>query len=321
MSSRIISRPDSGQPERRPGDAVSAALDRLGMTTARRRGRRDRKLIRTVSRQLQACDRLAMAGTEAERARATEAVARVRADAAQDNDHPEDRGRRGLSSWLFGTILVGLWALNLPIAVATFQVFGESLTFTILLALVADAVILLIGHLAGVTLRRAHLAHDRRLVLGTELPLGWCLLVLGVAAALTSGWVRWSYLRMTGAAFGVAGILFTTILAVATFLLACMIAWRHHDPAVSDAERATRRRRRAEGQLAASRRRVRRATRRCAHAATRRRVLAQRIVGDANRRIRHAQIAATSTGAVAQVAEPAWLDHERRLADPRTSTG
>jgi hypothetical protein len=255
-----------------------------------------------------------MVGTEVERTHAAETVARVRANAVQDNDHPEDRGRRSLPSSLFATILVGLWALNLPIAVATFQVFGESLAFTILFALVADAVILLIGHLAGVTLRRAHLAHDPHLVLGLELPLGWCLLVLGVAATLTSGWIRWSYLQMTGAASGVAGVLFTTILAVATFLLACMIAWRHHNPAAADAERATRRRRRAERRFAAGRRRVRRATKRRAHAATGRRVLAQRIVGEADRRIRHALTVATTTGAVVQVAEPAWLDNERRLA-------
>jgi hypothetical protein len=107
------------------------------------------------------------------------------------------------------------------------------------------------------------------------------------------------------------------MLTVGTFLLACMIAWRHHDPATAEVERTMRRRRRAERRLAAGRRRVHRATGRCARAATRRRVLAQQVVGEANRRIRHAQIVA-GDGVVPQVADPRWLVHERHLAEPRT---
>jgi hypothetical protein len=212
-------------------------------------------------------------------------------------------------------MLVGLWALNLPIAAATFQVFGESMAFTLLLAVIADAVFLLIAHMVGVTLSRAHHSHDYAIVLGVELPLGWFLFALGIAGALTSGWVRWSYLQATGTGSGPAGVLFTTILALATFLLATVAAWRHHHPAVAMAEHATRRRRRAERRRSAARRRVGRRAQRLVHAVNRRRLLAQRLVGKADRRIRHAQITAARDGTVACVREPAWLYHERRLAD------
>ena len=81
MSSPIIALPGAGRPsEDRPDVAAGAALDRLGMATARRRGRRDRKVTRTATRQLQACDRLAVAATGVERTAAAETVARRRAD-------------------------------------------------------------------------------------------------------------------------------------------------------------------------------------------------------------------------------------------------
>jgi hypothetical protein len=185
----------------------------------------------------------------------------------------------------------------------------------VLLAVVADAVFLLIAHMGGVTLRRAHHCHDAAIVLGVELPLGWCLLASGVAGALTSGWVRWSYLQATGSGSGAAGILFTTILAVATFLLATVAAWRHHNPAVTVAERATRRRRRAERRLSSVRSQVRRRIERSVHAVNRRRLLAQRIVAKGDRRIRHAHVTADPGGTAVRVGEPAWLNHERHLAD------
>lgn len=299
----------------RPDHAASMFLDRLGISTSRRRGRADRRVTRAFHRCAEAWHALTAARTAVVQARADEGRAWADAGAGQDNGHPEDIGRRGLSTRFYGAILVGLWAVNLPIAVATFQVFGESLAFTVLLAVVADAVFLLLAHMAGVTLRRAHLSHDPRIVLGVEWPIGWCLFALGVAGALTSGWVRWSYLEVTGPGSGVTGILFTTILAVATFLVATLAAWRHHNPAVADAERTTRRRSRAERRLAAIRRRVRRTTERCVRAVNRRRLLAQRIVGQADRRIRHARIAAARSGAAVRVEEPVWLHHERRLAD------
>jgi hypothetical protein len=291
------------------------ALDRLGISTIRRRRRADRKVTRAFHRYAEAWHVLTAEGAAVERARANEAGAWAAAGSGHDNGHPEDWGRRGLPTWLYSAILVGLWALNLPIAVATFQVFGESMAFTVLLAIVADAVFLVVAHMAGVTFRRAHLSHDAGIVLGVERQLGWSLFALGIVGAVASGWVRWSYLEATGTGFGTAGVLFTTILAVATFLLATMAAWRHHHPAVADAERATRRRRRAERRLAAIHRHVRRRTERCTHAVNRRRLLAQRIVGNADRRIRHAHVTAVRGGTVVCVEEPSWLHHERRLAD------
>lgn len=303
--------PEDGQPDH----AASMALDRLGIATTRRRRRGDRKVTRTFHRYAEAHHSLTAERTAVEQARADEAGAWATAGSGQDNGHPEDRGRRGLPTWLYSAILVGLWMLNLPIAVATFQVFGESMAFTVLLAIVADALFLVVAHMAGVTFRRAHVSHDPGIVLGLELPLGWCLFALGILGALASGWVRWSYLEATGTGFGPAGVLFTTILAVATFLLATVAAWRHHDPAVGDAARATRRRRHAERRLGAVHRHVRRRTERCVHAVNRRRLLAQRIVGHADRRIRHAQVTAVRGGAVVCVDAPSWLHHERRLAD------
>jgi hypothetical protein len=303
--------PEDGPPDH----AASMALDRLGISTIRRRRRGDRKVTRAFHRYAEAWRSFTDARTAVERARADEARAWATAGSGQDDGHPEDRGRRGVPTWLYSAILVGLWALNLPIAVATFQVFGESLAFTVLLAIVADALFLTVAHMVGVTFRRAHGSHDPGIVLGLELPLGWCLFALGILGALTSGWVRWSYLDATGSGFGAAGVLFTTILAVATFLLAMVAAWRHHEPAVTDAERATRRRRRAERRLGATHRRLRRRTIRCTYAVNRRRLLAQRIVGNADRRIRHAQVVAVRGGTAMHVEEPLWLQHERRLAD------
>lgn len=318
MSRPLTAHADATAPpgDGRPDHAAAMALDRLGITTIRRRRRSDRKVTRTFHRYAEAWRSLTAERTAVEQARADEVGAWATAGSGQENGHPEDRGRRSLPTWLYCAILVGLWALNLPIAVATFQVFGESMAFTVLLAIVADALFLVVAHMAAVTFRRAHAAHDPGIVLGLELPLGWCLFALGILGALASGWVRWSYLEATGTGFGTAGVLFTTILAVATFLLATVAAWRHHEPAVTDAERATRRRRRAERRLGTIQRQVWRRTERCTNAVNRRRLLAQRIVGHADRRIRHARVTAARGGAVVRVAEPSWLHHERRLADP-----
>jgi hypothetical protein len=296
------------------GHAAAAALDRLGVATARRRGRADRKLTTAFRRQAEAQDALVAAEAAAGGARGDEAAARAEADFSHDTAHPEDRGRRGLSTMAYALLLLALWGVNLPIAVATFQVFGESLVFTVLLAVLADAVFLLVADAAGVTLRRAHLSHDVGMALGVELPLGWSLLLLGVAGALASGWVRWSYLHATGSGFGFGGILFTTILALATFLLATLAAWRHHNPAVARAMLAARRRRRADRRAAAARRRLRRAAEGCAHQVTRRRLMAQRIVAGADRRLRHVGTAAARVGGTTAVHDPVWLSHERLLA-------
>jgi hypothetical protein len=313
LTAHLVSTPPTEDSQ--PGHAAGMALDRLGIATTRRRRRGDRRVTRAFHRYAEAWRSCTAARTKAEQARADEAGAWAKAGSGQGNGHPEDRGRRGLPTWLYAAILVGLWTLNLPIAVATFQVFGESMAFTVMLALVADALFLVVAHMVGATFRRAHGAHDPGIVLGLELPLGWCLFALGILAALISGWVRWSYLQATGSGSGTAGVLFTTILALATFLLATVAAWRHHEPAVTDAERVTRRRRRAERRLRAIHRHLRRRTIRCTHAVNRRRLLAQRIVGNADRRIRHTQITAGCDGSALSVEEPSWLRHERRLAD------
>jgi hypothetical protein len=300
--------------DRRFGHAAEAALDRLGAASAHRRCRADRKVAGAFRRHREAQDVLNDAEAGAEEARGDELAARADAAHSHDTAHPEDGGRRGLSTTAYGLLLLILWAVNLPIAVATFQVFGESLVFTVLLAFLADAVFLLIAEAAGVSLRRAHLSHDAGTALGAELSLSWSLLVLGLAGALASGWVRWSYLEATGTGFGFGGVLFTTILALATFLLAVLAAWRHHHPAVARAERAARRRRRAGKRVASARRRVRRTGEACSRRAIRRRHLAQRLVGRADRRLRHAHAAAARAGGTVTVHDPAWLVHERLLA-------
>jgi hypothetical protein len=294
--------------------AAAASLDRLGVTTSRRRGRVDRRVATAFRRHANAQDTLMIATAVAIQARDEELSARAAAASSQASVHPDDRGRRGLSNFAYGFLLVIVWAVNLPVAVATFQVFGESLAFTVLLALFADTVFLAIAHGVGVTLRRAHLAHDPGLVLGVELVLGWALFLLGIVGALASGLVRWSYLEATGTGAGPGGVLFTTILALATFVLAALAAWRHHQPAVADAERAGRLRRRADRRVTAARHRVRATAEGWDHRVTRRRLLAQRIVGRADRRIRHARALAHRDLRLATVEEPAWLAHERSLA-------
>jgi hypothetical protein len=300
-------RPDDGLRQ-----AAAAALDRLGLATARRRGRADRRIAAAVRRLDDARDALAAAGAAVARAVDEELAARGRAARGNAAD-PEDSAGRGLSTLAYGLLLVVLWALNLPVATATFQVFGESLAFTVLLALVADVVFLSVAHAAGVTLRRAQLAHDAVLVLGVELLLGWALFLLGMASSLASGWVRWRYLQLTGTGSGPEGVVFTTILTLASFLLATLAALRHHHPAGAVAQRATRRRRMAERRAAATQRAVRRTTARCANRMTRRRVLAQRVVAQADRHIRKVRIMAVRSGRAMTVDEPPWLAYERQL--------
>jgi hypothetical protein len=289
--------------------ATGAALDHLGQRTARARGRGTRKVERAFSRWSRAGDRLLDRRERAERARERdhgerESLARV----------PERERHRGLSNLACALVLVFLWLVNFPIAVQTFQVFDLSLLFTIQLALAADAVFLLVGHLAGVTLRRAHDSTDPGL-LGNEAALGWALLGLGVTGAVGGGWVRLAYLQETGdAGIGLSGVAFTTIITVATFLVAVLTAWRHHNPAVGRVERASRRRWLAERRLARARGVVRRRQRQAMHRVTRRRTLAQRVVGRADRIVRHGRANAARAATTITVEEPEWLGHERALA-------
>jgi hypothetical protein len=128
--------------------AAAAALDRLALVTARRRGRADRRIAAAIRRLDDARDAMVAAVAAAARAVDDELAAGSRA-ARGGVAHPEDSAGRSLSTLAYGLLLVVLWAVNLPVAAATFLVFGESLAFTVLLALVADVVFLSVAHAAG----------------------------------------------------------------------------------------------------------------------------------------------------------------------------
>jgi hypothetical protein len=134
-----------------------------------------------------------------------------------------------------------------------------------------------------------------------------------VASSLASGCVRWRYLQLTGTGSGPEGVVLTTILALASFLLATLAALRHHHAAAATVQRATRRRRMAERRVAVIQRAVRRTTARCANRVTCRRVLAQRVVAQPDRRIRKVRMMAVRSGRTVTVDEPPWLAYERQL--------
>jgi len=103
-----------------PDHAAAAALDRLGVATSRRRGRVDRKVATAFRRHANAQDTLMIATAAAIQARDEELSARAAAASSHASVHPDDRGRRGLSNLAYGLLLVIVWAVNLPVAVATF---------------------------------------------------------------------------------------------------------------------------------------------------------------------------------------------------------
>ena len=127
MSKSITAVSGAGRPpdDRRPDHGAAAALDRLGARTNRRRARGDKRVTVAFHCLAEAWDELSEAQAKAHLARGLEAAALAVAASSHDTAHPEDRGRRGLSNLAYGLMLVVFWLLNLPIAVATFQVFGE----------------------------------------------------------------------------------------------------------------------------------------------------------------------------------------------------
>jgi hypothetical protein len=275
-------------------------LERLGVRTVKARGNADKGVVRAYG-QLENSERVLVAHkTELDDRNSAESAARAELD-----------GERGISTPLYAAILLFLAIVNYPVARQVFEVFLESRGLTIQLAIVTDAVFLLVAHVAGLTLRRVHDPEPGSVVLDwLERAAGWSLFVLGAIASLWSGWVRYDYFQTTGAGAGVPAIAFTTLIAIVTFLLVTLLAYRHHLRGGNRVDWLAFRRWRAE-------RKVRKAEHRLAEALeirnrelTRRKIAAGRwltLAGQVKRQALHA--AATPV----RIDDPDWLKEERRI--------
>jgi hypothetical protein len=321
----IVSPIDGGRPEnggphnpldffaQRVTGKIQAALSHLGAKTARRRARADQRIYQAES---QCRNRYAATEHDSkllEQQLQAEHAAWTAAKGNPDTASTVDQGRRGLSTRWYFVALVLIWLINVPIGIATFQIFEEPLSFTVLLALLADTLLLYAAHASGVTFRRGHLLPDARLGLGLEWLFAWLMFSLGLLAAVAQAWARWQYLVLTGSGTAV-GIAFTTTLMLVTFLIAVWAAGRHHNPAVAAAEAATRRRTRTQRHMHRTGRRLQKALAALRGAFNNRRHLAQRVIAKAERIEIHYSDAALQRGATLKMTEPPWLVHERQLA-------
>jgi len=306
--------------------ASLVALGRLAARTRRLRRRLDDAVLHGRRRLDDALAVLAARRADVDRARGDED--RARGEVTDASAHDAEASRRGLSTGWYTAILALLWAVNVPVAIATFQIFEEPLSLTIPLALLADTVILCSAHASAVTFHRAHHLPDGRVLLGLELRVAWVLVTLGIAAAFAQAWARWQYLQLTGVGSSVA-IAVTTVLMLATFLIALWAAWRHHNPLVGALTGAQRRTRRAERGAQQAARSVNRRQTQLLSAEAGRRRLAQTVSARADRILLHFHLhSATSNSpsdtspidwaaaSPAAVGEPDWLLLERTLGQP-----
>ena len=297
----------------RTANTALAVLADLGRKTAGRRARFDKRLFRCEQRWRDGNLELEHDRGELDAAASNETEACRSAKGTPDTGPEVDRGRRGLSNLAYLLIVIVIWAINLPIGIATFQIFEEPMGFTVLLAVFADTVLLYAAHASGVTFRRSHLEHDGAMGLGFELLLGRVMFALGIATALAQAWARWGYFTRTGSGSTV-GIVFSTMLMLLTFIVAVWAAWRHHHPQVGEAEKATRTRKRRQKLVLHDCRVLNRVLALIRKAFNRRRHLAQRIASKADRIVGHFADVANRQGSPLQLTEPAWLVHERKLA-------
>ena len=249
---------------------------------------------------------------EARAALRHEGVAESRLEASHAVGHPDDRGRRGLSTVGYVLLVALIAAVEFNIDRGALLVLLLPAGLTMALAIGLVAVSILAAHTAGRVFRRGHDVADKLTNLGwREVMIGRLAFGGGIAMALSIALIR-------GFHSGVlAGLLFA-VAGTVGFLAMVYAAYLHESGAVDHRNQTRRERRRAEKRLVDAEGQVAKAEGRYQRALERLRASAAGLVGRVDQIIRAGRVSWTTNHPdqlLPAWQEPGWLTDRRRVAN------
>lgn len=249
---------------------------------------------------------------EAKAALRREEAAESRLEASHPVGHPDDRGRRGLSTVGYVLLVALIAAIEFNIDRGALLVLLLPAGLTTALAIGLVAVSILAAHTAGRVFRRGHDVADKLTNLGwREVMIGRFAFGGGIALALSVALIRGFHSGLlAGLLFGVAGTV--------AFLAMVYAAYLHESGAVDHRNQTRRELRRAEKRWVDAEGEVAKAEGRYQRALERLRASAAGLVGRVDQIIRAGQVSwATNHPDQPLPAwqEPSWLTDRRRVAN------
>lgn len=249
---------------------------------------------------------------ELRRAFGREHAAEARLTDSHPVGHPDDRGRRGLSTvgYVLLVALIAAIEFNIDRGALLVLLLPAGLTSAMAVGLVAVSI--LAAHTAGRVFRRGHDVADKLTNLGwREVMLGRFAFGGGIALAVAVALIRGYHSGLlAGLLFGVAGTLL--------FLAMVYAAYLHESGAVDHRNQTRRERRRGERRLVDAEGQQAKAEGRYRQALERLRAAAAHLVGRLDQTVRAGQVTWTANhpeGEAPAWQEPGWLTDRRRVAN------